>query len=173
MLSARQGGEAIQHALDAGAAAAQTSGQALAAVATDGIAEKCIAVLKQMRAISTTHRMVNRYSADVILLLVATPAQSALLTRYGALAGIRTTKTLLRSIARRRPLPTRPSHYVAGILAPLSAFLDDPAAADLRSEPRKEIAEGVVLATAARYQSMAAEMLDTARGPGRTCMCCV
>jgi hypothetical protein len=52
---------------------------------------------------------------------------------------------------------------VAGILAPLSAYLDDPAAAALQAEPRQHIAEGVVLATTARYQSMAAEMLDTVR----------
>ena len=64
-------------------------------------------------------------------------------------------------MARCRPLPTRPSHYVAGILAPLSAYLEDPAASALQPEPRQQIAEGVVLATTARYQSMAAEMLDT------------
>ncbi len=73
-------------------------------------------------------------------------------------------RSLLTSSARCRPLPTRASHYVASIMAPLSSFLDDPAAAALQSEPRQQLAEGVVLATTARYQTMAAEMLDTVRG---------
>ena len=58
-------------------------------------------------------------------------------------------------------------------MAPLSSFLDDPAAAALQSEPRQQIAEGVVLATTARYQTMAAEMLDTVRVPVAPCMCLV
>ena len=40
--------------------AVEQQGRALSAAAIDGVGEKCIAVLKQMRAISTTHRMVNR-----------------------------------------------------------------------------------------------------------------
>jgi len=79
--------------------------------------------------------------------------------------------TLLTPGPRRRPLPTRASHYVASIMTPLSSFLDDPAAAALQSEPRQQLAEGVVLATTARYQTMAAEMLDTVRGPTVPGMC--
>ena len=60
-LPVTQGVQAIRSALDAGASATKASGQALSVTATEGIAEKCIPVLKQMRAISTTHRMVNRF----------------------------------------------------------------------------------------------------------------
>ena len=164
-----QGADAVQHALDAGAAAAQASGRALAAAATEGVAEKCIAVLKQMRAISTTHRMVNRFAASVAMLFCRPIACCSVCERLLGGSASRVVGSVMRcalltSGATRRPLPTRASHYVASILAPLSSLLDDPAAAALRPEPRREIAEGIMLATTARYQSMASEMLDTVRG---------
>jgi DUF1009 family protein len=55
-----QAAQSVQSALDVGVSAVEEQGRALSAAAIEGIGEKCIAVLKQMRAISTTHRMVNR-----------------------------------------------------------------------------------------------------------------
>ena len=40
-----------------------------------------------------------------------------------------------------RPLPSRPSHYVGGILQALAAFLDTQAARSLRDAARLEVAE--------------------------------
>ena len=55
-----QAAQSVQSALDVGVSAVEEQGRALSATAIEGIGNKCIAVLKQMRAISTTHRMVNR-----------------------------------------------------------------------------------------------------------------
>lgn len=67
----------MRQALDDGVSAVAAAAGGYAGAAVAAVSEKCCAVLKQLRAISTTYRMVNR------------------------------------------PLPTRPSHYVAGVLGPL------------------------------------------------------
>ena len=48
-------------------------------------------------------------------------------------------------------------------LAHGSAYLDDPAASTLSREARAEISEGTIAAVSVRFQSMAADMLDTVR----------
>ena len=73
----------MRQALDDGVSAVAAGAEGYGAAAVSAVSEKCCSVLKQLRAISTTYRMVNR------------------------------------------PLPTRPSHYVAAVLVPLrcdSAF---------------------------------------------------
>lgn len=67
----------MQQALAEGITAVAAAAEGVSDIAVGAISERCCTVLKQLRAISTTYRMVNR------------------------------------------PLPTRPSHYVAGVLTPL------------------------------------------------------
>ncbi|KAK9806115.1 hypothetical protein WJX72_002159 [[Myrmecia] bisecta] len=62
-----------------------------------------------------------------------------------------------------RPEPTRPSHYVAGVVAALDAFLGTPAAAQLQRPARQQIIQGVLEGVSARYAAMATELLDSLR----------
>eukprot|EP00884_Botryococcus_braunii_P005660 jgi/Botrbrau1/15095/Bobra.0255s0008.1 len=62
-----------------------------------------------------------------------------------------------------RPLPSRPSHYVGGILGPLRTFLDAEPAKLLREAAVAELSAGTVDTVARRYASMAVRMLETLR----------
>jgi hypothetical protein len=62
-----------------------------------------------------------------------------------------------------KPLPTRHSHFVPGILAPLRAFVDADRAKALTPASRKELAFGVSDGVSARYGEMAAELVMTVK----------
>lgn len=59
-----------------------------------------------------------------------------------------------------RPLPTRPSHYVGGVLQPLRAFLGTDAGKSLQPSAQQEVAEGVAATVSQQYASMVSELLD-------------
>ncbi|KAL0048278.1 hypothetical protein WJX82_011732 [Trebouxia sp. C0006] len=59
-----------------------------------------------------------------------------------------------------RPLPTRPSHYVGGVLQPLRAFLGTDAGKHLQPAAQQEVAEGVAATVSQQYASMVSELLD-------------
>ncbi|KAA6427855.1 MAG: conserved oligomeric Golgi complex subunit 2-like [Trebouxia sp. A1-2] len=59
-----------------------------------------------------------------------------------------------------RPLPTRPSHYVGGVLQPLRAFLGTDAGKRLQPSAQQEVAEGVAATVSQQYASMVSELLD-------------
>lgn len=59
-----------------------------------------------------------------------------------------------------RPLPTRPSHYVGGVLQPLRAFLGTDAGKCLQPSAQQEVAEGVAATVSQQYAIMVSELLD-------------
>ncbi|PSC75738.1 conserved oligomeric Golgi complex subunit 2 [Micractinium conductrix] len=62
-----------------------------------------------------------------------------------------------------RAQPSRPSHYVSMILAPLQAFLQTEAAAKLSGEARQQLATAVAAGVGARYLHLADDTLSTVR----------
>ncbi|KAK9821420.1 hypothetical protein WJX81_002272 [Elliptochloris bilobata] len=62
-----------------------------------------------------------------------------------------------------RPPPSRPSHYAAGILSPLRAFLDAPHGQALPAVTRASLAQGVVAAVAGSFAAAAGDTLVTLR----------
>ncbi len=61
-----------------------------------------------------------------------------------------------------RAAPTRPSHYVASVLAPLLAFLEA-AGLEAGGAPRAALARAVVAGVAARFAALAEETLESVR----------
>ncbi|EFN56656.1 hypothetical protein CHLNCDRAFT_57543 [Chlorella variabilis] len=62
-----------------------------------------------------------------------------------------------------RSLPSRPSHYVSMILAPLHQFLQADVASKLSPEARQQLAVAVVTGVSGRYLHLAADTLSTVR----------
>ena len=62
-----------------------------------------------------------------------------------------------------KPLPSRHSHFVPGILAPLRAFVDSDRAKALTPASRRELALSVSDGVSARYGEMAAELVTTVK----------
>ncbi|PRW51049.1 conserved oligomeric Golgi complex subunit 2 [Chlorella sorokiniana] len=62
-----------------------------------------------------------------------------------------------------RALPTRPSHYVSMILAPLHQFLQAEVASGLSAEARQQLAAAVVVGVSSRYLHLADDTLSTVR----------
>lgn len=62
-----------------------------------------------------------------------------------------------------RPLPTKPSHYVAGVLQPLRAFLDTEAGKHLLPSAQQELSLGLISGVSQQYASMVSELLDMLR----------
>eukprot|EP00740_Mantoniella_antarctica_P010880 CAMPEP_0181385822 /NCGR_PEP_ID=MMETSP1106-20121128/22779_1 /TAXON_ID=81844 /ORGANISM="Mantoniella antarctica, Strain SL-175" /LENGTH=165 /DNA_ID=CAMNT_0023505937 /DNA_START=41 /DNA_END=534 /DNA_ORIENTATION=+ len=62
-----------------------------------------------------------------------------------------------------KPLPTRHSHFVPGILAPLRAFVGAERAKALTATSRLELTLAVSDGVSARYGDMAAELVTTVR----------
>ena len=62
-----------------------------------------------------------------------------------------------------KPLPTRHSHFVPGILAPLRAFVDSDRAKALTPASRTELALSVSDGVSTRYAEMAGELVTTVK----------
>ncbi|KAK9787882.1 hypothetical protein WJX73_008548 [Symbiochloris irregularis] len=59
-----------------------------------------------------------------------------------------------------KPMPFRPSPYAGALLKPLHAFLDAPSSQTLRKSARSSVAQEVVGQVAAKFGSMAGELLE-------------
>ncbi|KAJ7556196.1 hypothetical protein O6H91_05G073700 [Diphasiastrum complanatum] len=62
-----------------------------------------------------------------------------------------------------KPLPTRHSPYVSGVLQPLKAFLDGERASYLKANTRAEFISAVIEKVTARYDELARELVTVAR----------
>lgn len=62
-----------------------------------------------------------------------------------------------------RPMPTKASIYIAGVLAPLTGFLGDPRVRGLPEAPKRDLAALVAKQVTARFAETAKEMIESAR----------
>ena len=62
-----------------------------------------------------------------------------------------------------KPLPTRHSHFVPGVLAPIRAFVESPAARALTRETRERLAAAAAERVSATYADMAGELVASVR----------
>eukprot|EP00891_Asterochloris_glomerata_P006879 jgi/Astpho2/6879/Aster-07878 len=62
-----------------------------------------------------------------------------------------------------RPLPTRPSHFVTGVLQPLRALTESNSVKAVQRPAQLRLVEAVVEGVSTQYAAMAAELLDTLR----------
>ena len=62
-----------------------------------------------------------------------------------------------------KPLPTRHSHFVPGVSAPIRAFVESPAARALTREARERLAAAAAERVSATYADMAGELVASVR----------